>query len=135
MTRRRYTRLGVAGVVASVALVVGGVAFGVDIANGANGANGAEVAASVAGVFYLGRVVVLCLASAFPGRTRSSGWSGGWGWFRVSRGGNMRHLLSACTSVDRLVDYLLDRAVGKLPEAVTFSDIWRGIFSDKWRTT
>lgn len=52
--------------------------------------------------------------------------SGGFRWLRVSREG-MRHLLSACTSVDRLADYLLDRAVGKLPEAS------RARFAEEWQ--
>lgn len=60
-------------------------------------------------------------------RTRSSSWSGGLGWLRVSRGGDTRHLPQACTSVDRLVDYLLDRAVGKLPEA------FRARFVEEWQ--
>ncbi|MBV9313139.1 MAG: hypothetical protein JO100_05210 [Pseudonocardia sp.] len=39
----------------------------------------------------------------------------------------MRRLLSACTSVERLVDHLLDRAVGKLPEAS------RARFAEEWQ--
>ncbi|MGH3752735.1 MAG: hypothetical protein ACRDRP_08570 [Pseudonocardiaceae bacterium] len=49
------------------------------------------------------------------------------GGLRVCRGGTLRGLLRACTSVDRLVDYLLDRAVEKLPAAASarFAEEWR----------
>jgi hypothetical protein len=39
----------------------------------------------------------------------------------------MRQLQQACTSVDRLVDYLLDRAVQKLPTAS------RARFTEEWQ--
>jgi hypothetical protein len=55
-------------------------------------------------------------------RTRS----GGVGGLRVCRGGTRRGLLGACTSVECLVDYLLDRAVDRLPAAV------RARFAEEW---
>ncbi|MGH4006915.1 MAG: hypothetical protein ACRDTH_01875 [Pseudonocardiaceae bacterium] len=60
-------------------------------------------------------------------RTQSSGWRGGLGGLRVSLCGNMRRLLQACTSVDRLVDYLLNRTVEKLPAAASarFAEEWQ----------
>jgi hypothetical protein len=114
MIRRRNPRLG--DDVAAVGLLVVGVV----------GVVGLVITVWTA---FLARVRVQ--------RTRSSGLSGGpcsrarvksgLGWLRVSRGGNMRHLLHACTSVDRLVDYLLDRAVDKLPAAASarFAEEWR----------
>jgi hypothetical protein len=86
------------------------------------------VGVGVVGV--VGGVVWMVFLAPVPVRvrgTRSSGLSGGLGWLRVSRGGNMRHLPHACTSVDRLVDYLLDRAVDKLPAAASarFAEEWR----------
>jgi hypothetical protein len=39
----------------------------------------------------------------------------------------MRRLLHACASVDRLVDYLLDRTVEKLPAAT------RARFAEEWQ--
>ena len=83
-------------------------------------------------VVYVDYVVSVVVKARAGGRgsrgrwTRSSGWSGGLGWLRASRGG-MRRLLSACTSVERLVDYLLDRAVGKLPE------VSRARFAEEWQ--
>jgi hypothetical protein len=60
-------------------------------------------------------------------RTRSSGSPGGLRRRRVSLGGNMQRLLHACASVDRLVDYLLDRTVEKLPAATgaRFAEEWQ----------
>ncbi len=60
-------------------------------------------------------------------RTRSSGSPGGVGWRRVSLGGTMRRLLRACTTADHLVDYLLARAVEKLPAAASarFAEEWQ----------
>jgi hypothetical protein len=92
---------------------------------------GAFVVGVVGGVGGVGGVVITVwtafLAPVRVRRTRASGLSGGSGWLRVSRGGNMRHLPHACTSVDRLVDYLLDRAVDKLPAAASarFTEEWR----------
>jgi hypothetical protein len=100
------------GIAAAVCIAAGGVA-------------GGSVAAAAAGaVIHLiqgrGRSVRVR-------RTRSSGSPGGLGWRRVSLGGNMRRLLHACASVDRLVDYLLDRAVEKLPAAASarFAEEWQ----------
>ncbi|MGH3808722.1 MAG: hypothetical protein ACRDRU_19260 [Pseudonocardiaceae bacterium] len=93
-------------------------------------AAGAAAAAGVGGV-VVADVAVRARRGRGRGvrvqRTRSSSWSGGLGWLRVSRGGDTRHLPQACTSVDRLVDYLLDRAVGKLPEA------FRARFVEEWQ--
>ena len=60
-------------------------------------------------------------------RPQSSGLPGGVGGLRVSLGDTMRCLLQACTSVDRLVDYLLDRTVEKLPAAASarFAEEWQ----------
>jgi hypothetical protein len=112
MIRRRNLRLGVAVAGAGVALTVASAAV-------------ASAGAAVAGVVIA--VWTAFLAPVQVRRTRASGLSGGLGWLRVSRGGNMRHLPYACTSVDGLVDYLLDRAVDKLPAAASarFAEEWR----------
>jgi hypothetical protein len=119
------------GVVGAAAAVVGVVAVVVD-AVGA-GQQGRALAITVIGAVVVAAVVgvgVAGVAAQIRGRrirrTQSSGASGGLG-LRVSRGGNMQHLLHACTSLDRLVDYLLDRAVDKLPAADSdrFAEEWR----------
>jgi hypothetical protein len=85
----------------------------------------------VIGVCVRTRALVQYVAvSRRPGtfrRTRSSGRSGGVGGLRVCRGGTLRGLLRACTSVDRLVDYLLDRAVDTLPAPA------RARFAEEWQ--
>lgn len=60
-------------------------------------------------------------------RTPSSGLSGRSGGLRVSRSGALRDLLHACTSVERLADYLLDRAIDKLPPTA------RARFAEEWQ--
>ncbi|HSZ28707.1 MAG TPA: hypothetical protein VK784_02990 [Pseudonocardiaceae bacterium] len=113
MIRRRNPWLAVVGIAAGVAAVVGAVV--------------------VVGILVVvGIVVVWAAWAAFLALvrvrgTRTSGLPGGLGWLRVSRGGNMRHLPHACTSVNGLVDYLLDRAVDKLPAAASarFAEEWR----------
>jgi hypothetical protein len=109
--------------------VLGGVLGGVN-----GGVNGVDFVGGVVGVgvSVLGGVVILLIArgrghSVRGRRPRPSGLPGGVGWLRVSLGGTMRRLLHACTSVDRLVDYLLDRTVDKLPAAVSarFAEEWQ----------
>jgi hypothetical protein len=132
MSRRPPTRLPVTVVVTVVAAAAGvatAVATGVTAATGVAGV--AAVVVVVTGVTGVGDVLIDRIQgrgrSVRVRRTRSSGRSGGVGWRRVSLGGNMRRLLHACASVDRLVDYLLDRAVEKLPAAASarFAEEWQ----------
>lgn len=121
MIRRRNLWLAFAFVAFVVAVGVGGVlaAAGVGVGVAAVAAFAAFVVADVVWAAFFAPVRVR--------RTRASGFPGGLGWLRVSHGGAMRHLPHACTSVDRLGDYLLDRAVDKLPAAASarFSEEWR----------
>ncbi|MGH7749059.1 MAG: hypothetical protein ACREQ5_30480 [Candidatus Dormibacteria bacterium] len=117
MIRRREPWLCV--IVAVIVLVVGiVVTFGF---------HGAATFASVTSAAGFVISAVGALSNARGRRTRSSGWSGGVGGLRVCRGGTLRRVLRACISVDRLVDYLLDRAVDKLPAAA------RARFAEEWR--
>jgi hypothetical protein len=122
MIRRRNPWLVVVGIVAGVAGDYGG--------DGGDAVVGAVVVVGI--LVVVGIVVVWAAWAAFLALvrvrgTRTSGLPGGLGWLRVSRGGNMRHLPHACTSVNGLVDYLLDRAVDKLPAAASarFAEEWR----------
>jgi hypothetical protein len=117
----------VVGVVGVVAAIIGVALVVVNAADAAVitfvGAVGVVAAVAVV-------VAVVGAAAQIRGRrirrTRSSGASGGLE-LRVSLGGNTRRLLHACTSVDRLVDYLLDRTVEKLPAAASarFAEEWQ----------
>jgi hypothetical protein len=119
--------VGVIGVVVSVIGVV--VVSVVGIVGGDVGIVGVGVLGGVVvGVVFRARAQVRTQSHRVRvRRTRSSGLPGGVGWLRVSRGGTLRHLLHACTSMDRLVDYLLDRAVDTLPVAASarFAEEWQ----------
>jgi hypothetical protein len=120
----------VVGTAVGTGIVTGGVVTAVSTA--------AAVAVVVTGLVAIAGAVVIggvTLIHRLQGqgrsvrvrRTRSSGSPGGLGWRHVSLGGNMRSLLHACTSVDRLVDCLLDRAVEKLPAVASarFAEEWQ----------
>jgi hypothetical protein len=129
MSRRPPTRppTGLAVVTAAGGgVVVAFVAAGVVVAFIAAGVVVAFVAAAAAVAAVVGFVQGRG-RSVRVRRTRSSGSPGGVGWRRVSLGGTMRRLLRACASVDRLVDYLLDRAVEKLPAPA------RARFAEEWQ--
>jgi cobalamin synthase len=125
MTRRQYAWHGVGVLVSLVVSLVAGFSV---------------VCVVSFVVCFVVCLVAVCVVSFAVGRlhrdragdrghrgrdTQSSGLSCGLGSPRVS-GDGLRHLLSACTSVDRLVDYLLVWAAGKLPEAS------RARFAEEW---
>jgi hypothetical protein len=102
-------------------VVAGGGLGGVFVVGG----GGSLVGIVVGSVLVLVSLDVLVRAGPFR-RTRSSGRSGGMERPRVCRGGTARGLLRAWTSVDRLVNYLLDRAVDTLPAAA------RDRYTEEW---
>jgi hypothetical protein len=131
MIRRPPTRppvglLAASVIVAVVALAAAALA-GVAALAAVVGAFAAAVAAVAAVVFVAARGAGALIGLVRVQRTRSSGSPGGLGWRCVSLGGNMRRLLHACASVDRLVDYLLDQTVQKLPAAT------RDRFAEEWQ--
>lgn len=133
MIRRRSTRLpfwivGSVGSVGSTYGIVCGVLSGLSSPSGVGSVYGLVSSIIVYVVSFLSLLHARGRGHSVRGRrTRSSGLPGGVGWLRVSFGGTMRRLLHACTSVDRLVDYLLDRTVEKLPAAVSarFAEEWQ----------
>jgi hypothetical protein len=139
-----YVVLGVGGLgLGVVGLVYGGAGSIVFLNNVFDGYGGLAVAVIVFGAPAAGGIIVFVTGGERPAvnyhhirergrgvgvrRTRSSGVSTRVGRPRVSFSGGMRRLLQAGTSVDRLVDYLLDRAVDKLPVAAgaRFAEEWR----------
>jgi hypothetical protein len=105
--------VGVGLVIGIPIVVAGGGVAGI----GAGGLGGLAAAGLVA------RVLTLVLQDR---RVRSSSRSGGVEWPRFCRDGTLRRLLRACISVERLVDYLLDRALDTLPVAA------RARFAEEW---
>jgi choline-glycine betaine transporter len=118
MSRRRDTRLpsDVLGLVAVAAALTALTAA----------ATTATVLAVLAVLTTLAAVTAAAL-SVRGRRTRSLGRVGGVGGLRVCRGGTRRGLLCACTSVERLVDYLVNRALDTLPAAA------RARFAEEWQ--
>jgi len=133
MSRRRPTWLfgGVVSggvVVSGVSVVVGGVVgvgggVGVVVSVVVSGVGGAVSAVGGVGLW---RTLVRAQRTGAFRPTRSSERPGGVGGLRVCRGGTRRGLLRTCTSVDGLVDYLLERAVDTLPAAA------RARFAEEW---
>ncbi len=125
MSRRVGVVLGVlalvgVGAVLAAAADADGVVLAVDVGVLAGVAGVADRVWTLARTLVRGRSVRVR-------RTRSSGRSGGAGGRRVCRGDTLRGLLRAAPSVDRLVDYLLDRAVDTLPAAS------RARFAEEWQ--